>query len=65
MADLTRFGAEGERIVLAGRVTDGDGAAVADACVEIWQPSPAADERFPGYGRVRPRIATGASASSR
>ncbi len=51
MADLTRFGAEGERIVLTGRITDGDGSLVTDGCVEIWQSSPAADDVFPGYGR--------------
>ncbi len=51
-ADLTRFGAEGERLVLTGRITDGDGAAVGDACVELWQASPPADARFPGYGRA-------------
>lgn len=50
-ADLTRFGAAGEAITLIGRITDGEGAPVADACVEIWQASPAADERFPGWGR--------------
>ena len=37
--------------MLTGIVTDGDGAPVGDACVEIWQASPPADERFPGYGR--------------
>lgn len=52
-ADLTRFGAEGERIILTGRVTDGAGTPVADGCLEIWQASPAASERFPGYGRAR------------
>jgi protocatechuate 3,4-dioxygenase alpha subunit len=51
LADLTRFGAEGERITLTGRLLDGAGAAVGDACVELWQSSPAADERFPGWGR--------------
>lgn len=50
-ADLTRFGAEGERMTLTGRLTDGDGAPVADGCVELWQASPAASEIFPGYGR--------------
>ncbi|HET9018700.1 MAG TPA: protocatechuate 3,4-dioxygenase subunit alpha [Acetobacteraceae bacterium] len=50
-ADLTRFGAEGERITLTGRVIDGDGAPVADGCVELWQASPAASDTFPGYGR--------------
>ena len=52
-ADLTRFGAEGEVITLTGQVTDGDGAPVADCCVEIRQSSPAASETFPGYGRAR------------
>ena len=50
-ADLTRFGAAGERIILTGRVIDGDGAPVADGCVELFQASPAASETFPGYGR--------------
>lgn len=52
-ADLTRFGAAGDRIVLTGRITDGDGAPVADACVEIWQTDPPTDEKFPGFGRAR------------
>jgi protocatechuate 3,4-dioxygenase alpha subunit len=52
MADLTRFGAEGEKIVLTGRITDGTGAPVTDACVELWQASPAATETFSGYGRA-------------
>jgi protocatechuate 3,4-dioxygenase alpha subunit len=52
-ADLTRFGATGERITLNGRITDGEGAPVADACVEIWQADPPADDKFPGYGRAR------------
>ena len=50
-ADLTRFGAEGERITLTGIVTDGAGAPFPDACIEIWQPSPPASDRFPGFGR--------------
>jgi protocatechuate 3,4-dioxygenase alpha subunit len=50
-ADLTRFGASGPRIELVGRVFDGDGAAVTDACVEIWQATPAASPSFPGWGR--------------
>ena len=50
-ADLTRFGAEGERLTLTGRITDGDGALVTDACVELWQASPEASDSFPGYGR--------------
>jgi protocatechuate 3,4-dioxygenase, alpha subunit len=52
-ADLTRFGAAGDRIVLTGRITDGEGAPVADACVEIWQADPPSDEKFPGFGRAR------------
>jgi protocatechuate 3,4-dioxygenase alpha subunit len=51
-ADLTRFGAEGERIAVTGRVTDGAGAAVTDGCVEIWQSDPPASETFPGFGRA-------------
>jgi protocatechuate 3,4-dioxygenase alpha subunit len=50
-ADLTRFGAAGARLVLAGRVIDGDGAPVSDACVEIWQATPLASPVFPGWGR--------------
>jgi protocatechuate 3,4-dioxygenase alpha subunit len=50
-ADLTRFGATGERLVLTGCVTDGDGALVTDGCIELWQASPAADDVFPGWGR--------------
>ena len=53
-ADLTRFGPGeemGERIEVTGRITDGAGDPVTDAAVEIWQSSPPADARFPGYGR--------------
>jgi protocatechuate 3,4-dioxygenase alpha subunit len=56
-ADLTRFGAPGssgaggEKIELTGRVIDGDGAAVSDACIEIWQATPAASASFVGWGR--------------
>ncbi len=52
-ADLTRFGAAGERITLAGSVTDGDGNPVTDAAVELWQADPPIDDRFPGFGRSR------------
>jgi protocatechuate 3,4-dioxygenase alpha subunit len=52
-ADLTRFGAEGERIVLTGRVYDGAGSVVTDAAIEIWQTSPEACETFPAFGRCR------------
>jgi protocatechuate 3,4-dioxygenase alpha subunit len=52
MADLTRFGAEGARLVLMGRVTDGDGLPVSDAAVEIWQADPPASATFPAWGRA-------------
>ncbi len=51
-ADLTRFGASGEKIALLGSVTDGDGLPVADACVELWQPSPPASASWDGFGRA-------------
>jgi len=50
-ADLTRFGARGERITLTGAVLDGDGKPCADACVEIWQSDPPSSDIFPGFGR--------------
>jgi protocatechuate 3,4-dioxygenase alpha subunit len=50
-ADLTRFGAEGERIVLTGRVTDGDGAPFPEVCVELWQADPPVSDVFPAFGR--------------
>ena len=52
-ADLTRFGAEGEKIVLTGTVFDGAGSTVADAAIEIWQTSPPVSDIFPGFGRCR------------
>jgi protocatechuate 3,4-dioxygenase alpha subunit len=52
-ADLTRFGAEGERVVLTGTVFDGDGNPVTDAAVELWQADPPSGERFPAFGRSR------------
>jgi protocatechuate 3,4-dioxygenase alpha subunit len=52
-ADLTRFGATGEKLVLTGVVTDGGSQPVADAAIEIWQSSPAATDIFPGFGRCR------------
>ena len=51
-SDLTRFGAQGERIALLGAVTDGDGLPVSDACVELWQPSPPASPEWSGFGRA-------------
>jgi protocatechuate 3,4-dioxygenase alpha subunit len=52
-ADLTRFGATGEQIILTGTVRDGAGALVTDAAIEIWQTSPPASDRFPAFGRCR------------
>jgi protocatechuate 3,4-dioxygenase alpha subunit len=49
-ADLTRFGAEGETIVLSGTLFDADGP-MAEGCIEIWQSDPPADDRFPAFGR--------------
>lgn len=51
-ADLTRFGATGEKIVLTGTIHDGDGKPCPEACVEIWQSDPPADDTFPGFGRA-------------
>ncbi len=64
--DLTRDNPQGERIVIEGRVLDGDGAPVPDAVLELWQANAAgrydhvedtqADKRidpnFRGYGRT-------------
>ena len=50
-ADLTRFGAAGERIDLIGTVTDGDSVPVSDAAIELWQASPEASDTFPAWGR--------------
>ncbi len=64
--DLAAEGAQGERIAVTGRMTDGDGAAVADACLELWQANAAGryahpdddqtdkplDPHFRGFGRV-------------
>ena len=50
-ADLTRFGATGEKITLTGAILDGDGKPCPDACVEIWQSDPPASDSFPGFGR--------------
>lgn len=50
-ADLTRFGSPADGMRLVGTVTDGDGAPVADACVELWQASPPASDDFLAWGR--------------
>ena len=64
--DLTRGNPKGERIVIEGRVLDGDGAPVPDAVIELWQANAAGryahpddkqtdkplDPNFRGFGRV-------------
>ena len=64
--DLTRSNPAGEKIAIAGRVLDGDGAAVPDAMIELWQANAAGrynhpedrqddkplDPNFRGFGRV-------------
>lgn len=52
-SDLTRFGAQGERITITGSVSDGAAEPVADAAIEIWQASPPASDIFPAFGRCR------------
>lgn len=44
---------EGERIILTGRITDGEGAPCTDMMVELWQADPqgAYDGAFQGFGR--------------
>ncbi|MBO1074655.1 protocatechuate 3,4-dioxygenase subunit alpha [Roseomonas marmotae] len=66
-ADTTRHFADalppGERITLTGRVTDGAGAPVGDAMVEIWHADPRGEYpdpegppgEFQGYGRCATR----------
>jgi len=65
-SDLTRNNPEGRRIVIEGRVIDGDGTPVPDAMLELWQANAAGryshvedgqadkklDPNFLGYGRV-------------
>jgi protocatechuate 3,4-dioxygenase alpha subunit len=65
-SNMTRGNPQGERIVLEGRVTDGDGAPVPDAILELWQANAAGrynhpddpqtdkplDPNFTGYGRA-------------
>lgn len=64
--DLTRGNPAGERIVIEGRVIDGDGMPVPDAMIELWQANAAGrynhpddrqddkplDPNFRGFGRV-------------
>ncbi len=65
-SDLTRDNPAGKRIVIEGRVLDGDGMPVPDALIELWQANAAGryahpddqqtdkplDPRFRGFGRV-------------
>ena len=65
-ADLARDNPGGERIVVEGRIIDGDNAPVPDACLELWQANAAGryahpddtqqdkplDPNFRGFGRV-------------
>ena len=65
-SDLTAGNPEGERIVIEGRVLDGDSAPVPDAVIELWQANAAGryahpddkqtdkplDPNFRGFGRV-------------
>jgi protocatechuate 3,4-dioxygenase alpha subunit len=66
--DLVREETSGERIVISGRVLDGDGEPIPDAMVEIWQPDAngvfnhpvdplheQADPHFRGFGRAETR----------
>ena len=65
-ADLARGNPEGERILVEGRIIDGDGAPVPDAFLELWQANAAGryahpedpqsekplDPGFTGFGRA-------------
>ena len=52
-ADGPNAGAAGQRVTLVGRITDGEGAGLVDALVEIWQAGPDGryDGAFHGFGR--------------
>lgn len=63
--DLAARGAPGQRVVIEGRVLDGDGAPVSDAMLEIWQANAAGrydhpedrqekplEPKFHGFGRT-------------
>jgi len=56
VTEMAPPGVRGERIAVAGRVLDGAGAPVADACLEIWQADAeghyGAPGEFRGFGRV-------------
>ena len=53
-SDLARAGAKGEKIVLEGRVLDGDGAPVVDALLEIWQANAEGKYDHPEDGQEKP-----------
>ena len=53
-ADLTADGAAGVRVRVTGRVIDGDGIAVPDAIVEIWQANAAGKYAHPEDAQDRP-----------
>lgn len=65
--DITGQTAEGTRITIRGRVTDGTGAAVRDVLIETWQANAAGaypgagpvEDGFRGWGRVIPDFDTG------
>lgn len=65
--DILGPNAEGERIILRGRVTDGTGAPVKDVLIETWQANSAGhyagekavENGFRGWGRVIPDFETG------
>jgi protocatechuate 3,4-dioxygenase alpha subunit len=52
-ADLTSPSTGGQRIVIEGRVTDGDGLPITDAMLEIWQADPEGRYAHPADGRAR------------
>ncbi len=52
-ADLTRFGAEGEKIVLTGTVFDGAGSTGRRCGDRDLADQPAASDTFPAFGRCR------------
>lgn len=56
LTELAPPGVRGERVFVGGRILDGAGAPVADACVEIWQADAegryGAPGEFRGFGRA-------------
>jgi protocatechuate 3,4-dioxygenase alpha subunit len=55
-ATLVRPETRGERIVVHGSVRDGDGAAVPDALIEIWQANAAGRYAHPADDRAEPEL---------